>query len=290
MSTEKLTDLRPSPIAGSWYPGSPDTLRKMIEGFLKKAVLPEFEGQIAGLIVPHAGYIYSGLTAAHAFKALQGRTFSRVIVLSPSHQAYLDPLLTTAHEAYATPLGPVPVDREALLQLNSLLKDTGAPEITAVRRDREHALEIELPFLQVTLPDGFSLLPLMLVNQSAELVRLLSAAIVTLIQSFPAEEPTLLVASSDLSHFYSERTANQLDGMLAEAIQNFDLKTFYHHKQLGEMEACGLAPIATVLQTSTLLGAKQVTIADYRTSAAVTDDTSSVVGYLSAIISAGKAA
>lgn len=262
----------------------------MIEGFLEEAVLPNFEGQPVGLIVPHAGVIYSGLTAAHAFKALQGRQFRRVIILSPSHQPYRQPLLTTAHDAYATPLGLVPVDRETLVKLNALLLKDGGPELTSIRRDQEHSLEIELPFLQTTLPEGFGLVPLMMVDQSASLVRLLSDALVKLIRSFPQEESTLMVASSDLSHFYSERVANRLDGNLAQAVQEFDLNVFYQNKQHGDMEACGLAAIATVLQTSHLLGADQVTIADYRTSAAVTGDRSSVVGYLSAVISTGKAA
>lgn len=261
----------------------------MIEGFLEEAVMPDFEGQPVGLIVPHAGYIYSGLTAAHAFKALQGRQFTRVIVLSPSHQPYRQPLLTTAHDSYATPFGLVPVDRDALGQLNTVLIEEGGPELASVRRDQEHSLEIELPFLQINLPQGFDLIPLMMVDQSASLVRLLSAALVKLIRTFPQEESTLLVASSDLSHFYSERVANRLDGNLAQAVQEFDLDAFYWHKHRGDMEACGLAPMATVLQTAHLLGADQVTLADYRTSAAVTGDRSSVVGYLSAVISTGKA-
>lgn len=289
MDHAELTDPRPSPIAGSWYPGKPEVLRKAIEGFLEQAVAPAFDGQPVGLIVPHAGYIYSGLTAAHAFKVLQGRQFARVIVLSPSHQPYRQPLLTTGHDSYATPLGLVPVDREALKKLNALLYDDGGPELASVRRDQEHSLEIELPFLQTILPEGFGLIPLMMVDQSASLVRLLSAALVKLIRSFPQDENTLMVASSDLSHFYSERVANRLDGNLAQAVREFELETFYRHKQQGEMEACGLAPMATVLQTCHLLGADQVSIADYRTSAAVTGDRSSVVGYLSAIISTGKA-
>ena len=289
MDHAELSDPRPSPIAGSWYPGKPEVLRKAIEGFLEQAVAPAFDGQPVGLIVPHAGYIYSGLTAAHAFKVLQGRQFARVIVLSPSHQPYRQPLLTTGHDSYATPLGLVPVDREALKKLNALLYDDGGPELASVRRDQEHSLEIELPFLQTILPEGFGLIPLMMVDQSASLVRLLSAALVKLIRSFPQDENTLMVASSDLSHFYSERVANRLDGNLAQAVREFELETFYRHKQQGEMEACGLAPIATVLQTCHLLGADQVSIADYRTSAAVTGDRSSVVGYLSAIISTGKA-
>ncbi|NLE93079.1 MAG: AmmeMemoRadiSam system protein B, partial [Chloroflexi bacterium] len=123
MDTAKLTDPRPSPIAGTWYPDRPESLRGMIEGFLEEAALPAFEGQLVGLIAPHAGYIYSGLTAAHAFKALLGKQFARVILLSPSHQPYRQPLLTTSHDAYSTPLGLVPVDREALARLNELLKE-----------------------------------------------------------------------------------------------------------------------------------------------------------------------
>ena len=261
----------------------------MIEGFLEQAAVPEFEGQPVGLIVPHAGYIYSGLTAAHAFKAIVARQFTRVIVLSPSHQPYRQPLLTTSHDAYSTPLGLVPVDRQALTTLESFLRESNL-ELSAVRKDQEHYLEIELPFLQITQPQGFALIPLMMVDQSATLVRLLSAALFKLIQGFSREEPTLLVASSDLSHFYSERVANRLDGNLAQAVQEFNLESFFQHKQRGEMEACGLAPMATVLQTCHLLGADLVTVADYRTSAAVTGDRSSVVGYLSAVISTGKAA
>ena len=289
MDPAELTDPRPSPIAGSWYPGKAESLRKTTESFLDEAVVPEFEGQPAGLIVPHAGYIYSGLSAAHAFKTLLGRQFARVIVLSPSHQPYRQPLLTTGHDSYATPLGLVPVDRDALGKLDTYLRENVGLELASVRRDQEHSLEIELPFLQTVLPEGFGLIPLMMVDQSASMVRLLSSALVRLIRSFPQEESTLLVASSDLSHFYSERVANRLDGNLAQAVRDFKLDAFYQHKQRGEMEACGLAPMATVLQTCHLLGADQVTIADYRTSAAVTGDKSSVVGYLSAVISTGKA-
>ena len=288
MESAGFSDVRPSPIAGHWYPGKPGELRAAIEGFFQQASLPQFSGQVAGLIVPHAGYIYSGLTAAHAFKAIIGVEYARIIVLSPSHMPYSQPLLTTAHDAYATPLGAVPVDRAAVAALNRFLGEAGKLSIAAVRNDQEHSLEIELPFLQVTQPQGFGLVPLMMMDQSASASRLLSSALVRLIQSFPPDEPTLLVASSDLSHFYTESAANHLDSTLAQAVREFTLESFYQHKQRGEMEACGLAPMAVVLQTSHLLGANQVTIADYRTSAAVTGDRSSVVGYLSAIISTGN--
>lgn len=288
MKPAELTDLRPSPIAGTWYPSNSNTLREMVETFLQNATPPPFTGEPRGLIVPHAGYQYSGQTCAYAFKALQERQVSRVILLSPYHSPNQHPLLTTAHNGYATPLGAIPVDRQALDDLNHILAMINGPGITPVRGDHEHSLEIELPFLQVCLPDGFSLLPLMMVSQTYQMVLTLSDALVRLIETSRWGSQTLLVASSDLSHFYSERTANRLDGALAEAVQDFDLKAFFRRKQQREMEACGLAPMAAVLETLRRLGARQVTIADYRTSAAVTGDKSSVVGYLSAIISDGE--
>ena len=284
METQQFRDIRPSPIAGTWYPGEPSELRQLIESFLQAANTPQFQGEILGVIVPHAGLIYSGLTAAHAFKALIGKDYHRVILLSPSHQYYRGPLLTTGHEAYATPLGFVPVDREALSAIQQNMSTKTGIEITPVRRDREHSLEIELPFLQVVLPQDFSLVPLMLVDQSPELVRGLADAIATYVRSLPAEERTLLVASSDLSHFHMESRANQMDSRILKALEDMDAAALYRLNARGEGEACGLAPIATVLLACQQLGADRVVLADYRTSAAVTHDASSVVGYGSALI------
>lgn len=284
METQELHDIRPSPIAGTWYPGDPDELRELIESFFQAAKAPQIQGEILGVIVPHAGMIYSGYTAAHAFKALTGKSYNRVTLLSPSHQYYREPLLTTAHEAYSTPLGLVPVDRQAVDAIQRHLSTSISVEATPLRRDREHSLEIELPFLQVVLPQGFSLVPFMLVDQSPELVRALADAIATYLRSRPAEEKTLLVASSDLSHYYPEIQANQMDSRVLKALEAMDVAELYRLNVRGEGEACGLAPIATVLLACQQLGADKVTIADHRTSAAITHDASSVVGYGSAII------
>jgi AmmeMemoRadiSam system protein B len=227
METQEFRDIRPSPIAGTWYPGDPNELRQLIESFLQAAKPPQVPGEILGIIVPHAGMIYSGLTAAHAFKTLMGKSYQRVILLSPSHQYYREPLLTTGHEAYSTPLGLVPVDRDALGAIQNALSKSLGLEATAVRRDREHSLEIELPFLQVVLSDSFSLVPFMLVDQSPELVRGLADAIAAYVRSLPTEEHTLLVASSDLSHYYSESQANQMDSRVLKALEAMDLPALY---------------------------------------------------------------
>ncbi len=276
MQKKPLTDLRPSPIAGSWYSDDAAELEASIRGYLDRASTPNLAGEVVSLIVPHAGHIYSGLTAAHAFKAIEGKHFHRVVIVAPSHHSYPATLLTTGHQAYWTPLGVIPVDHEALESIDL--------EIRPVRNDREHSLEIELPFLQVLLPDGFSLVPIVVLDQSSETMSNLGEALAKWIKSLPAGEKTLLVASSDLSHFHHESTANRLDKQIADALADMSASRLYQVARQGLGEACGLGPMAAILTASKALGADQVTIADYRTSAEVNHDKSSVVGYVSAIL------
>jgi|MTBAKSStandDraft_2_1061841.scaffolds.fasta_scaffold00374_43 AmmeMemoRadiSam system protein B len=280
-------NIRPSPIAGSWYPANPVHLRESLNVYLDKAKAPTYSGKIRALILPHAGHYYSGQTAAYALKAIGGQQYSRVIILSPSHNYYPGDVLTSAHDAYQTPLGMVPVDKSSLLSLSTELTHQGF-SLNAIRNDREHSIEIELPFLQVLLPDGFQLIPLMLMDQSLSTAKALSAELTNLILSFPENEPTLLIASSDLSHFYQQSQANRLDHRLIDSLQNFDPTIFYALKATHKAEACGYGAIATVLLAAKKLGASQVTIADYHTSGDISQDFGSVVGYVSAIISEGN--
>ena len=280
-------NVRPSPIAGSWYSANPIDLRKSLSVYLDHAITPTNSGKIRALILPHAGHYYSGQTAAYALKAIEGQQYSRVIILSPSHNYYPGNVLTSAHDAYQTPLGMVPVDKSSLVALSSALSQQGL-SLNAIRNDREHSIEIELPFLQVLLPDGFQLVPLMMMDQSLSTAKALAAELTNLVRSFPEHEPTILIASSDLSHFYQQSQANRLDQRLIDSLQNFDPTIFYALKATHKAEACGYGAIATVLLAAKNLGASQVTIADYRTSGDVSQDFSSVVGYVSAIISEGK--
>ena len=146
-------DLRPSPIAGKWYPANPKRLIDTVEDFIQKANLPPIKGELVGVIAPHAGHIYSGPVAGYAFAALRGLSPELVAVVSPMHYDYPHPLLSTTHQAYSTPLGEIPVDREILEEVNSRLKKAEGTEIYCVSHDPEHSLEIELPFLQYILPN-----------------------------------------------------------------------------------------------------------------------------------------
>jgi AmmeMemoRadiSam system protein B len=283
----KYADVRPSPIAGSWYPKDAPQLREQLLAYLANVDLPAFSGEVSALILPHAGYYYSGQTAAYALKAIQGKTYQRIIILSPSHQAYRADLITSGHDAYQTPLGMVPVDQKTVSQLARDLAGQGL-DLKAVRQDREHAIEIELPFLQIVLDEDFSIIPISIVNQSPNLAKRLSTILSELILSFPEGEEVLLIASSDLSHYHHQKQANSLDNQLIRRLKDFSVEDFFRDEAAGKFEACGYAAIATVLLTAQKLGAKQLTIADYRTSGDISGDFSSVVGYLSAIISEGK--
>ena len=277
-------DIRPSAISGSWYPSDASALRDELLAYLRNAELPAFSGKLRALILPHAGYYYSGQTAAFALKAIQSKSYQRVIILSPSHQAYRGNLLTSGHSAYQTPFGKMAVDRDALQILAKKLAQE-ALSLNPVRFDGEHAIEIQLPFLQVLLAQDFKLIPIMMMDQSMATVKKLASILAGMIAAFPKSEETLLIASSDLSHYHNQATANKLDHHLIENLENFDLTEFYKGISSHRMEACGYGAIACVRLTAKKLGANRLSVADYRTSGDISGDYSSVVGYLSAIIS-----
>lgn len=275
-----LSSVRPSPIAGTWYSGNPQRLAKTVDEYIKNAELPDVPGEVVGLVAPHAGYQYSGPVAGYAYKTVQGRHFDRVAVLSPMHQYMPHPLLTSAHDAYQTPLGEIPLAKDALAAINQQLQAETNLQFTAVGNDQEHSLEIELPFLQRALSGEFELIPIMMRDQSRRMAQTLGRILAEVLDS----ETTLLVASSDLSHFYTEARANELDDLVLDALDEFSPEQLFDLHEQGLGQACGLSPIATVLWAAREWGADQVTLLNYNTSAAVTGDRSSVVGYGAAAI------
>ncbi len=276
----KFTNIRPSPIAGTWYSADPSELRGSIEGYLKEAEPPDLPGEVIALIVPHAGHHYSGLVAAYAFKAILGNQYDNVAIVAPSHHYYARAFLTSAHQAYETPLGIVPIEQAAVAEISKSLQAELGIGLTSVANDEEHSLEIELPFLQCVLPKPFSLIPIMLLEQSAWAAQGIGKVLAATLQA----HKTLMVASSDLSHFHPEEHANQLDRAVLAEIGAFNPEGLYALKASGAGQACGLGAIAAVMWAAKALGADQVTVVNYNTSAAVTHDRSSVVGYGAAVI------
>lgn len=275
-----INPIRPSPIAGTWYPGNAELLREEVSGFIQKADPSRLDGSVIGIIVPHAGYRYSGPTAGYAYKTVEGHHFDTVVVVSPMHEYMQAPYLTSVHKQYVTPLGAVPVDHDSLSTLsNHLFKHTGS-KLVAVANDQEHSLEIQLPFLQVALQGVFHLIPLMIREHKPEALHQFSQALTKILRG----KNVLLVASTDLSHFYSQREADQLDQYMLDRFNAFDPAGVLKAEEEKTGFACGAGAVAVVLWTARELGAKSVQILHHSTSADSTGDNTQVVGYGAAAI------
>lgn len=269
-------DIRPSPISGTWYPGNPNSLATSIDKYFEEVTLPDINGQVIAVIAPHAGHRYSGAVAAYAFAALRRLEPDLVAVISPYHNYDPRPLLTTKHQAYSTPLGNIEVDQSALAELQTHLQIP----ITPIANDPEHSLEIELPFLQRILYNNFKLLPIMIRAQEETVAHQLGEALAkTLINKH-----IILVASTDLSHFYGQSTAEMLDHEMLKRFESFEPSSIFEAERTGKGFACGHAAVAAVMWAAQGLGAAKVQILKHATSGNVTGDYSSVVGYGAAVI------
>lgn len=276
----KISEVRPSPIAGRWYAADPVQLTRQIDRYLSEAVLPSLTGKVLGVITPHAGHRYSGKTAGHAFKAVMGQSFDLVVVASPLHGFHPAPFLTSAHQRYATPLGEIEVDQAAITQLDSILEQKGGIPLTPVAYDDEHSLEIELPFLQRSVRGPFKLLPVMIRTLDLKALQTLGSGLAEIART----RNCLLVASTDLSHFYDEVSARIFDREMIKRFASLDPAEVLSAERHGVGFACGAGAVAAVLTAARELGANHVEILDYSTSAAETGDTSSVVGYCAAAL------
>jgi AmmeMemoRadiSam system protein B len=247
---------------------------------LEAARLPEIEGRVIAVMAPHAGHVYSGPVAGYAFAAVRGLQPEVVAVVSPMHFPYQPALLTSDHSAYETPLGQVPIDSESLQALDELLQAELGFGLTPVRKDPEHSLEIELPFLQRSLKGSFRLIPIMMRDQTARVAQVLGEALAKVL----GDRPALLVASTDLSHFYPQELANSLDAEMLRQVEAFDPAGVLRVEEEGKGFACGRSALAAVLWAARDLGAIRVQVLHHATSGDVTGDYSEVVGYAAAVI------
>lgn len=277
MREVKAGGVRQSVIAGKWYPGQPDALRRTLEGYLADAEKVKLEGELKALISPHAGYAYSGPTAAYAYKQLEdGPAFDTVAVLSPIHQAFLGRFAVTRASYYETPLGLVEVDAELV---EALGKDV---TLNRIGFDGEHSLEIQLPFLQHMLGE-FTLLPVMMGDQGLRACRELSAAVTKVV----GEEDALLVASSDLAHLHDYQEVVAHDRYVQKFVNDFDPEGLASSLAKNEAQACGGGPIVTVMLAAKERGADTAKVLRHMNSGDVTGMRTPgqyTVGYLAGVI------
>ena len=253
--------IRPPAVAGRFYPADAARLRAMVDRFVAEAGghadrLPK------AVIAPHAGYVYSGPTAGHAFAAISpyGPQIRRVVVIGPAHFVPIRGLAVPSAESFRTPLGDVPLDREAIAAIR------GLPQVVLADAPHapEHALEVELPFLQNVVGE-FALVPLVVGDASAEEV----AGVLGRLWDGP---DTLIVISSDLSHYETHACASEHDAATAAAIERFD------HAALGPRDACGHLPIAGLL-VDARRREMQIERLDLRNSGDTAGPKDQVVGY-----------
>jgi MEMO1 family protein len=274
------TDVRPSPIAGQWYPADPSSLAERVDSYIQSAQLPHIMGEVVAVMAPHAGHRYSGPVAGYAFATLQGLEPELVAVISPMHYPFSEPLLTSAHHAYATPLGEIPLDEQAINNLHILLEQELGFGISRIRNDPEHSLEIELPFLQRVLKKPFKLIPVMVRDQHPITAQHLGTALARILQ----DRQAIIVASSDLSHFYPQSMAEVLDSEFLRQVEAFDPQSVMRVEEEGKGFACGRAAVAAMLWAAKDLGADYVQLLNYATSGDITGDYSGVVGYGAAVV------
>jgi AmmeMemoRadiSam system protein B len=273
-----MENVRPS-IGGGWYPHDPGLLAQNLDIYLGNAESAKPRGTLIGLIVPHAGHIYSGHVAAYAYNCIKGMKFDTVIIVSPSHFLTSGNILTSSHDAYETPLGIVEVDKNLMNRLNHALMDNYQERLVPVSNDPEHAIEVELPFLQHILGD-FRFLPVMIFSQDSRTAQVLGHSLARV----AADRNALLIASSDLSHFYPASEARKFDHEMLRRIESFDPECVIEAESEGSGFACGKGAIASVLWACSDLGADRVEVLNYANSGDVTGDYESVVGYGAAVI------
>ncbi len=267
-------DVRPPAVADMFYPGEPETLDREVERLLREADSPAVNGEIKALVCPHAGYMYSGPVAAAGYKLLLERDYSVAAVLSPSHRDWFPGVSVFTGRGYETPLGLVKVASElaeALLEQDAAIRSSWAGHV------KEHALEVQLPFLHKVLP-GVPILPIVLGEQSAETCQMLGEALAAVLRDIPS----LIIASSDLSHYHRYDEAVAIDSHTIELLESFDALRFLQALQQGEIQACGGGAIAAAMIAGKKLGADKVDALLYRNSGDATGDHSAVVGYVSA--------
>lgn len=282
---DTVTGARPAQLAGQWYPANGQSLADEVDRYISSAKNEALDGDVVAVMSPHAGYMYSGHVAGHAFSPVKGLSPELVVVISPMHQPYYAPILTTAHTAYTTPLGEIPVNRDVLQVFSAYLESETGVKLIEVAHDPEHSLEIELPFLQRAVKSAFQLLPIMLRDQSAIMAKNLSKALVHSLSQFGLTKPgaVILVASTDLSHYYSQFRARLLDSELLKQVEAFDPEGVIRIEEQGKGYACGRGALSAVMWTAKALGANRAKVLKYATSGDVSGDFDRVVGYAAAV-------
>lgn len=270
--------IRPAAVAGTWYPGTAGALTREVDGYL--AAVPEPSAQtVRGVIAPHAGMMFSGPVASHAYKAASRGEYDVAVLVGPSHFVAFEGVAVHPEGAFASPLGYASIDAAgvAAITRSGVVREYAAPH------RREHSLEMQLPFLKRVLPE-VRIVPLLIGFQRRDTIEALANAIAAAF----AGRRALLVASTDLSHYLDARTATTLDARVQQCVSAFDadalLELFeqYPEHERGQYVACGGGAAIAVMKAAKALGATRGRVLKYGHSGEISGDYDGVVGYMAA--------
>lgn len=286
-------------VAGIFYPAERDALIDAIDECFRHPLGPLGGGSGSGgrvrpdgaggegktimpmaMVSPHAAYIYSGAVAAHSYHAASPLKPDLIIMLGPNHYGLGSAVATMVDCQWETPLGGVPVNSD---EARRLVRLSGILDIDDYAHSRDHCLEVQIPMLQYIYRHRFSILPIVLWMQDRATASDLGSAIAELIES--SGMSTLLIASSDLTHYEPNEEAYRKDGELIKAILELDVSRYYTVLERLDVSACGYGAIGAVMVAAKRLGASSASLLKYATSGDVTGDKGSVVGYASIVFS-----
>ena len=271
-------DVRRTAVAGTWYPGTAPALTSAVDRHLEHADrrAADVRGELVALVAPHAGLIYSGPVAAHAYRLLRGRAFDVAVLVGPSHFIGFDGVSIYPVGGFETPYGIAAIDEDcarALVSHGEIVREHRAAHA------REHSLEMQLPFLMRLAP-GLPIVPLVMGYQTAETAAALGDALAAAL----AGRRALLIASTDLSHYHDAVTASELDRVVIDCVGRFDPEGLQAALERNPEHACGGGPTVAVMRAARLAGARDAVVLQYADSGDVSGDKSAVVGYLAAAL------
>jgi len=272
-----MSDIRPAAVAGSWYSANAEQLGGEVDGYLEAAAATMPISNVVALIAPHAGLMYSGPVAAHAYRQLHDRAIDTLVIVGPSHFVAFEGVAFYGKGGFASPLGVAEIDdvfASDLMAATTVIHEDRGPH------RREHSLEMQLPFVRRVAPQA-RIVPLLVGHQTEATAFALSEALGQVCRN----KSVVLIASTDLSHYENSTTARALDAVVLQQVRKFDPDGLQTALRNNPQHACGGGPAVAVMRAARALGATRSAVLNYADSGDVSGDKSSVVGYMAAAMS-----
>ncbi|MBI5196068.1 MAG: AmmeMemoRadiSam system protein B [Nitrospirae bacterium] len=259
-------------VAGAFYPADAKTLKEMVDGFLSAAEYKPVDGRLIALISPHAGYEFSGHVAAYSYRHLKERDVDTVILIGPSHYSTFTGASVYTKGSMKTPLGKIAINKKIA---KSLINEKANVAFYPAAFEKEHSLEVQMPFLQQSLKN-FSIVPILIGSPTRESFQFLTEKLTEILRK---NEKAIIIASTDLSHYHDYETAVNMDSKTIDAISRLSTEEVERLMASGQGEMCGGFPVMFTMAVARALGATNGVVYKYANSGDVTNDKNRVVGY-----------